>query len=137
VNRKHFQDIARLRLKEAKVLLDNGYYDGAYYLCGYVVECGLKACIAKKTNKHDFPDKKTVLDSYTHDLKKLVQVAGLQTNLLPEINTQPALATNWAIVVQWSEESRYEKWTEPYARNMYEAVGSKNHGVLRWIRQFW
>ena len=137
MNRKHLQDIARIRLKEAKILLDNGCYDGAYYLCGYVVECGLKACIAKKTNKYDFPDKKTVLDSYTHDFKKLVQVAGLQSNLLVEINNDPAFATNWTIVIQWSEESRYQKWTEVEARDMYAAVANKNHGVLRWIKQFW
>ncbi|MFB2970076.1 HEPN domain-containing protein [Aerosakkonema sp. BLCC-F183] len=137
MNKKHLQDIARLRLKEAKVLLDNGYYDGAYYLCGYVVECGLKACIAKKTNKHDFPDKKIVIDSYTHDLKKLVQVSGLQSNLAHESITDLVFATNWAIVVQWSEDSRYQRWTEVEAQNMYAAVANRNHGVLRWIRQFW
>ncbi|RLC09228.1 MAG: DNA-binding protein, partial [Deltaproteobacteria bacterium] len=26
-------------------MLDNGYFNGAYYLLGYSVECTLKACI--------------------------------------------------------------------------------------------
>ena len=30
-----------------KVLLDAGRYPAAYYLVGYAVECGLKACVAK------------------------------------------------------------------------------------------
>ncbi|MCL1470266.1 HEPN domain-containing protein [Argonema antarcticum] len=137
MNRKHLQDIARLRLKEAKVLLDNGHYDGAYYLCGYAIECALKACIAKKTNKYDFPDKKTVLDSYTHDFKKLAQVAEISSFIAQESNSDPLFAANWAIVVQWSEESRYQRWTEAEARSIYNAVAKRNHGVLQWIKQFW
>jgi len=38
MNRKDLQDLALIRLKEAKALLDKGLYDGAYYLCGYAVE---------------------------------------------------------------------------------------------------
>src|SRR3712207_6924003 len=44
-----------LRLAEARALLDAGFPDGAYYLAGYGVECGLKACIARQTRQHDFP----------------------------------------------------------------------------------
>ena len=46
VNRWEFRELATLRLAEAKALLDAGLPDGAYYLAGYAVECGLKACIA-------------------------------------------------------------------------------------------
>ena len=46
-------------------------YAGAYYLLGYSVECALKACIAKQTKKHDFPDKEVVKKSYVHNLVKL------------------------------------------------------------------
>ena len=37
MKRDDFKQIARIRLKEAKTLFSNGNYDGAYYLCGYVV----------------------------------------------------------------------------------------------------
>ncbi|MBI0577948.1 HEPN domain-containing protein [Neobacillus cucumis] len=50
-------------MKDAKVLLDHECYDGAYYLSGYVIECALKACIAKYTKEFDFPDKK-LIDKY-------------------------------------------------------------------------
>jgi len=39
VNRNEFREISAIRLREARVLFKNGDYDGAYYLCGYVVEC--------------------------------------------------------------------------------------------------
>jgi HEPN domain-containing protein len=58
VNRKDLQFLARARLTEARALLDAGHPDGAYYLAGYAVECALKACIAKATQRHEFPDKK-------------------------------------------------------------------------------
>jgi HEPN domain-containing protein len=56
MNRGDFQELSIIRLQDAKILLDNKCYDGAYYLSGYVVECALKACIAKKTREHDFPN---------------------------------------------------------------------------------
>ena len=47
VNRRDLQFLARSRLTEAKALLSASHGDGAYYLVGYAVECGLKACIAQ------------------------------------------------------------------------------------------
>ena len=56
MNRQDFQALARVRLEEAKALRDAGRPAGAYYLAGYTVECALKACIAKRTREHDFPN---------------------------------------------------------------------------------
>ena len=75
MNRGDLKNLALTRLKEVEVLLTNRQYSGAYYLSGYVIECALKACIAKQTHEFEFPDKKTVMDSYTHDLEKLVKIA--------------------------------------------------------------
>jgi HEPN domain-containing protein len=82
VNRDEFRELARIRLIEAKVLLDSGHYDGAYYLCGYAVECALKASIARKTSRHDFPPKPNLVrDMYTHNVRDLVFQAGLRETL--------------------------------------------------------
>jgi HEPN domain-containing protein len=78
------QVLARTRLKEAKTLLGADHPDGAYFLAGYAVECGLKACIAGKTQRHEFPDKKIVNASYTHNLKELVKVANLERERVEE-----------------------------------------------------
>jgi len=57
MNRDDIKKLARIRLKEAKALLKARLFSGAYYLAGYVVECGLKACICRKTKRFDFPPK--------------------------------------------------------------------------------
>jgi len=134
MNRDDLRELALIRLEDARVLLENERYEGAYYLCGYVVECGLKACIAKQTEQYDFPDKNTVNHSYTHDLMRLVKVANLLLD--EEMKKDKDFATNWTVVKEWTEESRYEKSGENN-RDLYNAVIDTKHGVLQWIKRHW
>lgn len=106
MNRTDFQRLARIRNKEAKVLFDNGCYDGAYYLAGYAVECAIKACIAKQTKRYDFPDKKQAEESYTHDLTKLIKVAKLEDALNEKTALNATFAESWRILRTWSEAAR-------------------------------
>lgn len=137
VERKDFQKLARLRVREAKALLDRGLFDGAYYLAGYAVECALKACIAKKTKKHEFPDKKAVERSYTHDLNRLIEAAGLSGELQKRMDSDDRFALNWRVVVSWSEDTRYLMGLAWKAKALHEAITDKEHGVLQWLRGFW
>ena len=138
VNRLELHSLAKIRVKEAKVLLDNGHFEGAYYLLGYAVECALKACIAKQIKRHDFPDKKTVDESYTHKLEPLIRLAGLEIRLTEETKTNNKLATNWTIVKDWKEESRYRSSiSEKTARDFYSAVTARKNGILAWIKKLW
>ncbi len=75
---KLLRDLANSRIQESKVLLDNKCYNGAYYLCGYAIECALKACIAKNIKASEIPDRKFINDIFTHDVKSLVRLAGLE-----------------------------------------------------------
>ena len=77
MNRLQFQELTKLRQREAYALLSNRLYAGAYYLIGYAIECSLKACIAKQTKRHDFPDKNETIQSYTHKLEQLMGLSGL------------------------------------------------------------
>jgi HEPN domain-containing protein len=137
VNRNDLQEIALIRLREAKALLDNDHYDGAYYLSGYAVECALKSCIAKQTKRHDFPNKKIVNESYTHSLIQLVRVAGLQTALDQEMQRDAIFVVNWTIVKDWAEDSRYERHTQKAAEDIYAAISNNRHGVFRWLKRYW
>ena len=137
MNRNDLIELAKIRLKEARTLLKSGNYDGAYYLCGYVVECGLKACIAKQTKKYDFPDKDTVKRSYDHDLTKLLGIAGLETSKKDDRKRNSKLALNWTIAKDWQSVSRYEKHTKKEAQDLYSAIANRQDGVLRWLRQYW
>ena len=137
MNRKELKEIARIRLTEARILLRNGKYDGAYYLCGYVIECALKACIAKQTKKHDFPDKATVNKSYGHNLTKLLGTAGLENPQKDERKNNSKLAVNWTIVKDWRASSRYETHGSKEASDLYSAIVNRKDGVLKWIRKYW
>jgi HEPN domain-containing protein len=143
MNRIDFQEIAGIRLQESRTLLAAGLPDGAYYLAGYAVECALKACIAKKTQKFDFPDKKLVNDSHTHDLGRLLELAGLSDLLKNDVASNLELKLDWETVRDWSEQSRYELFKgDPRgglveAELLIEAVESEKGGMLRWIRQSW
>jgi HEPN domain-containing protein len=137
-NRSDFKNMARKRLIDAKTLLDQRRYSGAYYLCGYVVECALKACIAKQTKKFDFPPNRTAIQQiYTHDLSLLVKSAGLDLILDKDLKKKPKLQRNWAVVKDWKEISRYEPHTRKKAKSLYNAISHKTHGVLQWISQYW
>ena len=138
MNRSGFQLLARTRIQESRALLRQGHWPGAYYLSGYAVECGLKACIAKQTRKHDFPsDPSTIRTMYTHNVEQLVKVAGLQPDQAKEAGADPVFAVNWAIVKDWSEQSRYEYRSQQEAEDLYGAIADRSHGVLRWIRRYW
>jgi HEPN domain-containing protein len=138
VNRLEFQRLAEDRIADAKILLDAGRWAGAYYLAGYAVECGLKACIARLTNQDDFPrDRKFVEECYTHNLEKLLRAAGLKPALDADTLANPIFASHWGVARDWQETSRYEQKTQSEATELYEAITNNSDGVLPWIRLRW
>ncbi len=139
MNRIDLQELADIRIKEAKVLLQTGNFDGAYYLSGYAIECALKACVAKNTQQFDFPNKQLANAVYTHDLGKLVKAAGLEPIRIALGNGNPAFLINWTLVKQWNEGARYKTWSPMEAEDMCKAVSDPNphEGVLEWINQYW
>lgn len=138
MNRRALQQLSSLRVQDAKVLLDNGRYSGAYYLLGYAVECALKACIAKQIRQHDFPDRRLVNDSYTHNLERLFNTSGLREVFDSDRAANPHLEANRAIVKDWSESSRYDSdISQAIARVFYSAVVTRGHGVLSWLKKHW
>ncbi|WP_089686833.1 HEPN domain-containing protein [Catalinimonas alkaloidigena] len=137
MSREELKELSRIRIKEAKVLLDNKFYDGAYYLSGYSVECALKACIAKNTKRYDFPDKKVAIESHTHELLKLVKIAGLEIDLKKKLDLEPQFQLNWAIVKDWSEITRYKRNSVLDARDLYSAITNRSNGIMKWIRERW
>jgi len=139
MNRSDFQKLAALRIKEAKVLLNEGCYEGSYYLAGYAVECALKACIAKQTKRHDFPPKRKVVEAvYTHALETLMKSSGLEVMFASTLITDKNLEVYWSIVKRWNEDFRYElNISAPAAQELYTAITDREHGVLTWLKKHW
>jgi HEPN domain-containing protein len=124
-------------LREAKVLLANREYSGAYYLAGYVVECALKACIARQTKRYEFPDRRRADKSWVHDLEKLLGATQMQALLEAESKSKPRLSDNWDVVKDWNEASRYKTWNQQDAEDLVRAVSENEYGVLPWLKHHW
>jgi hypothetical protein len=99
---------AQAKLDDATILLQNERFSNAYYLAGYAVEMALKACIAIQFSADTIPDKSFVNDVYSHDLQKLIKLAGLSAELHKQEIKDINFAANWALVAQWSESARYD-----------------------------
>ena len=138
ITRAEFQQLADVRLEEAKALLDLGKWDGAYYLAGYAVEVALKACIIKFLMAADaFPDKRFSERCYTHDLSELMGLAGLKMAWNAATAADPLLNDKWTVVRDWTEHKRYHRISEAESRQLYEAITDPVQGVLTWIKTHW
>src|SRR5271169_4000408 len=125
VDRKDLQLLSRIRIREARALAKLGMHDGAYYLAGYSVECALKACIAKTTQRHEFPDKEKAFNSYTHNLRDLLRVAGLQEAWASRGRRGVTFRDNWEEVLLWSEHSRYRTTDAAHSALLIDAVANR------------
>jgi len=106
-------------------------------LAGYAVECALKACIAQRTRKHEFPERDAA-KYYKHDLQELLTHTQLKQSLESAMLTYPLLKKSWNIVKNWSEEARYEQGrTTQEARDLIEAIEDGQGGILPWLQQRW
>jgi HEPN domain-containing protein len=140
VNRSDFQKLAQERLADARVLLAAKRWSAAYYLVGYAVESGLKACVLVRLGTEAeivFEDKRYSEKCWTHNLTQLVDLAGLKTTLDTDGAADPDLQRNWELVRDWSEASRYTGSTKTEAEELYDAIADKKHGVLSWIKVRW
>jgi HEPN domain-containing protein len=138
VNTAELQWLAGERLREARALLGLRCWSGAYYLAGYAVECGLKACIIKCLMTTDqFPERKFSEQCWTHDLERLVVLAGLTGQRDAAAAADPALDAYWGTVKEWTEASRYLRMTKAKAERLYNAIADKKHRVLVWIKSHW
>ena len=137
MKRKDLQELAALRMKEARLLLKANCPEGAYYLAGYADECALKACIAKRTERFELPDLKAAQESWGHDLSKLAKTAALDEKLREAANRDPEFNLNWTLVTKWKPDSRYEKRSLAEAAALIGALEDRTHGIFRWLKRHW
>ena len=117
------QLIAQARLKDAEVLFEAKRYEGAVYLCGYVVELGLKYKICKTLNWDGYPLTRNQFKNYssfkTHKLDVLLHLSGAEENI------KSKFLAEWSVVSEWDPEDRYQpigNIKEEDAKLMLESV---------------
>jgi hypothetical protein len=133
------QQLAGLRLEEAKLLAREKQFSGAYYVAGYAIECALKARIAAQFRANEIPDKNLVNKVYTHDLADLLRLAGLEAELEIARQSDPELDRRWSIVKNWTEQARYAIWTEEQATTILDAINgdARTGGLFQWLNARW
>ncbi len=98
--------IAAARLQDAQILLANGRFDGAGYICGYAIELALKARICDTLNWNGYPANRnefTNLQSFkTHNLDVLLSLSGREQAI------KQGHFADWSIVSAWNPEARYQ-----------------------------
>lgn len=138
MDRARFRQVAQSRLRDAKALAEARRYSGAYYLAGYSVECGLKACLSRQTRRSSFPTRqKGEDDPYTHDLAKLLRLSGLKSKHEAYLSANTNFQTYWNVVKDWKEDSRYARKSKSEALDLIKAVEDPIDGVMAWIVQYW
>lgn len=132
--RDELRELALLRLLEAETLFKAELYDGCVYLCGYVIEFALKACICQTLSITAYPDNRAFL---THDFDELRLLAGLQE----QINIWSGqLLGNWSVATDWKPEWRYQRkgtYEHGQAQERLRAIKADPDGVLTYLMGRW
>lgn len=134
--RSTLQHLADAKVADARLLFEHKRYSNAYYLYGYGIELGLKACVSRQIVAETIPDRAVLTRFLTHRLSELVGLAGLNERL-QERRKDRNFDIRWSVVAEWSEESRYEMIDSALASAMKDAVEHPDHGVMKWLRQYW
>jgi|ERR1700677_2135632 hypothetical protein len=123
--------LARQYEKAARLLAEDSEVAAlAYSHVGFAVECALKAYIMWRERLNNWPDRDARPDLYIHDLRKLVDLAGI------ELRTTDPIGPSWATVFQWNRGQGYDPKPMPrkVAGSMVEAAFGDD-GVVTWIRK--
>lgn len=113
--------LAKERLADAKALYEASRFEGAFYLCGYAVEMGLKykACITLDWDEY-YSEGREYQSFKTHKFDELLRFSGL------EKQKSSLFLAEWLIITKWDSEIRYssKKQTPEDVKLMIEATES-------------
>jgi HEPN domain len=146
------KQLAEERLIDAQTLLNNGRYEGAFYLAGYAVELTLKAKVCIHLDIDDlFSDNPTshskgslgkFRDSVmTHDLFILLNLCGLGQKFEKKKLSDVYFNQNCSLLFQsptatiWSEKVRYKQGyiTKKNVVKIINFLTEPTKGLLQWI----
>jgi len=117
ISLQELQNLCTHRLEDAKTLYDAARYDGAFYICGYVVEMWLKKKICESLGWQGYPSTPKEFDTLksfrTHDLEILLHLSGIETKV------RTSFMPEWSNVLTWNPELRYSLQKQTAANTDY------------------
>src|SRR5947207_2045733 len=119
-----FQQVARVRLEDGAVLLENERYSGAIYLAGYALECLLKWAVTERRQCVYLP-----LELETHDLAELLAQSGLKRTLMRDHDLSAKFDR---LAESWGPELRYlaKEPTAKSANQLYQQIALVYHWIV-------
>lgn len=118
---EQLKELSIERLNDAKVLYASERYDGAFYICGYAIELGLKYKICKTLDWDEYPVSGKGAEKHksfkTHKFDDLLHYSGIEKQ-------KHAFVEEWSAVMKWDSEIRYSfvKQTSQDVKLMIEAT---------------
>lgn len=144
---EEIKDIAVQKLNAAKILVQNGDVDNAFYLAGYSIELELKAKVCELLNFPDLfneegekvPKIGQIRKKYkTHDLFELLIHSGLKAKYDFEKGRQQMLFDSNALLFEnWNENCRYKPcgyYKLVDVERLIEMIEHPENGIRKWIR---
>lgn len=115
---ENLKKLAEEKLTDAQVLYDAYRYDGAFYICGYAVELGLKMKICTTLGWDEYPSDGKYKFLKIHDFEVLLHFSGMEKHI------KKSFMSEWSIVMKWNPETRYssEVQTAEDAKFMIEST---------------
>ena len=116
--------LSKGKLVDASILLKEGRFDTAYYLCGYAIELALKRRICLTLDWDGYPRKDfTDLSSFkTHKLASLLIMSGFEKKIKRDY------LSVWSVVVDWDPEVRYS--SQGMAQQAAEVMWASTKSLL-------
>jgi hypothetical protein len=108
-----FNEVAKLRVDDAQILLEKRRFNGALYLAGYAIECLLKSAVVEKRRCVYLP-----ADLETHNWDNLLRESGLKSAL----DKAPAVKALYSTLADcWGPQMRYSAttWKPSKAKELY------------------
>lgn len=101
----------------------------AHFNAGLAIECALKAYLMRAERLNGWPSRASRPDLYTHDLRKLMMLAGLH------IDASHPIAAAWILTQNWDRNQGYDPRPMPdrVAKSWFAAAFGPE-GVVTWLR---
>ncbi len=137
LSRTKLQMSAQDMLDDATLLLKYGRFSNSYYVAGYAVELGLKACVAAQIEAETIPGKDILKGILSHEFPQLAKLAGLKADLERQQNQDLDFDSNWNVILDWSPDARYERKDRESCEALVAAIADPVSGVFAWIKARW
>lgn len=131
------QQLATIRLAEARLLYGSEFLSGAWYLGGYAVELALKAVVCRNLGVSAYPERAFAGRLKSHSFSDLALLAGLTESLLVSL-ANPIFERNWELINTWDPQQRYEVGrSKQQVSDFLSALDDREHGVYVWLSNRW